>query len=82
VDGIRVRTSSQAGLIGAGTSLIALIIFTSAFTAYMFTTDLCPSGQTLKVGQYTVVVNEKLDKVEFTQNSRAVTSYCRCTSGK
>ena len=44
VDGIRVRTSSQAGLIGAGTSLIALIIFTSVFSAYMFASDVHPVG--------------------------------------
>lgn len=44
VDGVRVRTSSQAGLLGAGTSLIALIVFTSAFTAYMFATDVHPES--------------------------------------
>jgi len=44
VDGIRTRTASQAGLVGAGTSLLALMLFAPLFTVYLYTTDLHPAG--------------------------------------
>ena len=44
VDGIRTRTPSQAGLLGAGTSLIALMLFAPLFTVYLFATDIHPAG--------------------------------------
>jgi hypothetical protein len=44
VDGTRTRTPSQAGLLGAGTSLLALMLFAPLFTAFLFATDIHPAG--------------------------------------
>lgn len=38
-----------------------------------------PGGQTLKAGTYEVVVNEKLDQVQFLQHSKVVATHaCKC----
>ena len=44
VDSARTRTSSQAALLGAGTSLLALILFAPLFTVFLFATDVHPAG--------------------------------------
>jgi hypothetical protein len=44
MDGIRTRTPSQAGLLGAGTSLLALMLFAPLFTVFLFATGLHPAG--------------------------------------
>jgi len=44
VDGTRTRTPSQAGLLGAGTSLLALMLFAPLFTVFLFATDIRPAG--------------------------------------
>ena len=44
VDGTRTRTPSQAGLLGAKTSLIALLLFAPLYTVFMFARDLHPAG--------------------------------------
>jgi hypothetical protein len=36
----RAGTPSQAALLGAGTSLLALLLFAPLFTAFLFTTDI------------------------------------------
>jgi hypothetical protein len=40
MDRARTRTASQAGLLGAGTSLLALMLFAPLFTAFLFATDI------------------------------------------
>jgi hypothetical protein len=44
VDGTRTRTPWQAGLLGAGTSLLALMLFAPLYTLFLFATDLHPAG--------------------------------------
>jgi hypothetical protein len=44
VDRVRTRTPSQAGLLGAGTSLLALMLFAPLFTAFLFATDIHSAG--------------------------------------
>jgi hypothetical protein len=40
MDPTRTRTSSQAALIGAGTSLLAVVFFAPAFATYISATDV------------------------------------------
>ena len=44
VDGIRTSTASRAALLGAATSLLALVLFAFLFSAYMLATDIRPVG--------------------------------------
>jgi hypothetical protein len=44
VNGTRTRTSSQAVLLGAGTSLFALALFAPLFALFLFTRDIHPAG--------------------------------------
>ena len=44
LDSMRTRTLSQAGLLGAGTSLLALLLFAPLYTVFMFARDLHPVG--------------------------------------
>ena len=44
VDGTRTRTSLQAGLVGAGTSLLAVALFSPAFVVILRATDVHPSN--------------------------------------
>jgi hypothetical protein len=44
LDATRTRTAGQAGLLGAGTSLLALLFFAPLYTVYMFATDNHPQG--------------------------------------
>jgi hypothetical protein len=44
VDRTRTRTPSQAGLLGACTSLLALMLFALLFTVFLFATDIHPAG--------------------------------------
>ena len=43
LDGTRTRTSSQAALLGAGTSLLALAFFAPAFAIYLSASNTQPS---------------------------------------
>jgi hypothetical protein len=44
MDGTRTRTPSQAALLGAGTSLLALMLFAPIFTVFLFATDIYRAG--------------------------------------
>jgi protein-S-isoprenylcysteine O-methyltransferase Ste14 len=44
VDRTRTGNASQAALLGAVTSLLALMLFAPFFTIFLFTTDLHPAG--------------------------------------
>jgi hypothetical protein len=44
LDGTRTNSPWQAGLLGAGTSLLALAMFAPLFTVFLFTTDVRPVG--------------------------------------
>ena len=44
LDGTRTRTPSQAGLLGAGTSLLALMLFAPLFTVFLYATDIRPAS--------------------------------------
>jgi hypothetical protein len=44
LDGARTRTSLQAGLVGAGTSLLAVAFFSPAFVVFLYATDVHPSS--------------------------------------
>lgn len=44
LDGTRTRTSLQAGLVGAGTSLLAVAFFSPAFVVFLYATDVHPSS--------------------------------------
>ena len=44
VDGTRTRTSAEAGLVGAGTSLLAVGLFSPAFVLFLCATDVRTSG--------------------------------------
>lgn len=44
VDRTRTRTSLEAGLVGAGTSVLAAALFAPAFVVFLGATDVRPSG--------------------------------------
>lgn len=44
LDGDRTQTPVQAGLIGGGTSLLAVTLFSPAFVVFLRATDVRPSG--------------------------------------
>jgi len=44
VDGTRTSTASRAGLVGAVTSLLAIVLFAFLFTGYLFATNVHPVG--------------------------------------
>jgi hypothetical protein len=44
VDGTRTSTASRAALLGAATSLLALVLFAFLFSAYLFAGDIRPVG--------------------------------------
>lgn len=44
LDGTRTSTASRAGLVGAVTSLLAILLFAFLFAGYLFATDVHPVG--------------------------------------
>ena len=73
------KTLKIACLLGAG-----LLIFVSLAAAKNKTINLgkdvvLPDGQTLKAGQYQVVVDQKVDQVQFIQHGTVVLKHrCKC----
>lgn len=63
---------------------VAMFFFASLALARTNTIKLdkdvvLPDGQTLKAGQYTVVVDEKVDQVQFLQGDTVVVKHaCKC----
>jgi len=77
------RMLKTGAIFVTGAFLFASIALGASKTIKITQDVVLPGGQTLKAGEYSVVVNEKLDKVEFIQNSKVVaSSSCKCTIGK
>ena len=77
------RMLKTGAIFVTGAFLFASIALGASKTIKITQDVVLPGGQTLKAGEYSVVVNEKLDKVEFIQNSKVVaSSNCKCTIGK
>jgi hypothetical protein len=66
-------------LVGVVTLFFTTISFAASRTIRVTQDVVLPGGQALKAGTYEVVVNEKLDQVEFLQNSKVVATHaCKC----
>ena len=63
-----------------GIFLCAVLVCAGVKSIRLVQDVVSPGGQTLKMGGYAVVVNEKVNKVEFLQNSKVVaTREFKCT---
>lgn len=70
-------------LLGVVTLVFASISFAAARTIQVRQDVILPGGQTLKAGTYEVVVNEKLDQVQFLMNSKVIATHaCKCIPQK
>jgi HAMP domain-containing protein len=77
------RTLRTAVMLGAGLLVFASFALAASKTITLSQDVLLPGGQTLKAGTYTVVVNQKIDQVEFLQNSKVVATHaCKCIEGQ
>lgn len=66
-------------LLGVAIFFFASLALAKANTIKLDKDVVLPDGQTLKAGQYTVVVDEKLDQVQFIQNDTVVVKHaCKC----
>lgn len=74
-----VKTVRVALLLGVGMFLFSSLALAGAKTIKLDKDTMLPDGQTLKAGQYSVVVDEKVDQVEFIQNGVVVIKHqCKC----
>lgn len=75
-----LRRMAKTGLLlGLATLFFTTLAFPATKTIRVNHDVLLPGGQTLKAGTYQVVVNEKLDQVQFLQNSQVVVTHaCKC----
>ena len=66
-------------LLGVVTLFFTALSFAATRTIRVAQDVVLPGGQTLKAGTYEVVVNEKLDQVQFLQDSKVVATHaCKC----
>ena len=66
-------------LLGVVTLFFTTVSFAATRTIRVGQDVVLPGGQTLKAGTYEVVVNEKLDQIQFLQNSKVVATHaCKC----
>ncbi|HEV2349693.1 MAG TPA: hypothetical protein VG028_07605 [Terriglobia bacterium] len=73
------KTVRVALLLGVGMFLFSSLALAGAKTIKLDRDTILPDGQTLKAGQYSVVVDQKLDQVEFIQNGDVVVKHaCKC----
>ncbi|HLY62645.1 MAG TPA: hypothetical protein VKV95_18025 [Terriglobia bacterium] len=73
------RTVRVALLLGFGMFLFSSLALAGAKTINLNKDAILPDGQTLKAGVYTVVVDQKLDQVQFIQNGTVVVKHhCKC----
>jgi hypothetical protein len=74
------RTLKTGFFLTAGLFLFAGLALAGTRNIQLKQDVVLPGGQTLKAGQYAVVVNEKAHKVEFLQRSKVVATHeCKCT---
>ena len=73
------RTVRIILLVGVGVLFFANLALAKANTINLTKDVVLPDGQTLKAGIYAVVVDEKLDQVQFLQHSKVVVKHaCKC----
>jgi hypothetical protein len=74
------RRLLKAGLLlGFASLFFASPSLAAARSIHLSQDVVLPGGQTLKAGVYDVVVNEKLDQVQFLKNSKVVATHaCKC----
>ena len=73
------RIAKKGLLLGCLSLFFASFTFAAAKTIHITQDVALPGGQTLKAGVYEVVVNEKLDQVQFLQDSKVVVTHaCKC----
>jgi hypothetical protein len=66
-------------LLGIGVLFFANLALAKSKTINLGKDVVLPDGQTLKAGQYAVVVDEKLDQVQFIQHGTVVVKHaCKC----
>lgn len=75
-----VRSTLRTGfLVAVGMFLFAGLALAGTRKVQLAQDVVLPGGQTLKAGTYAVVVNEKLDQVQFLQHSKVVATHaCKC----
>lgn len=75
-----LRRTLKAGLLVAvGMFLFAGLALAGTREIQLGQDVVLPGGQTLKAGTYAVVVNEKLDQVQFLKGSKVVATHaCKC----
>jgi hypothetical protein len=67
-------------LMWLGAFLLASPAFAKTNTLRLTQDVVLTGGQTLKAGNYTVMVNEKMDQIQFFQNSKLMAKHaCTCT---
>lgn len=73
------RTVRIALLLGVGIFLFSSLALAGEKSINLSKDTMLPDGQTLKAGTYTVVVDEKLDQVQFIRNGVVVVKHqCKC----
>jgi hypothetical protein len=73
------KTVRVAMLLGVGLFLFSSLALAGAKTIKLDKNTLLPDGQTLKAGEYSVVVDEKADQVQFIQRGVVVVKHeCKC----
>jgi HAMP domain-containing protein len=66
-------------LLAVVTLFFTTLSFAATRTIRVAQDVVLPGGQTLQAGTYDVVVNEKLDQVQFLKNSKVVVTHtCKC----
>jgi hypothetical protein len=73
------RTVRVAMLLGIGMFLFSSLALAGARTIKLDKDTILPDGQTLKAGEYSVVVDQKVDEVHFIQHGVVVVKHqCKC----
>lgn len=73
------RTLKMGFWVAAGIFLFAGLALAGTKEIQLAQDVVLPGGQALKAGTYTVVVNEKLDQVQFLKGSKVVATHaCKC----
>lgn len=73
------KTVKYALLLGIGVLFFANLALAGQKTIKLTKDVVLPGGQTLKAGEYAVVVDEKVDQVQFIQGTKVVVTHaCKC----
>lgn len=66
-------------LLWVGTLFFATMALAGPKSIHVVDNVVLPGGQKLQAGEYVVVLNQKMDQVQFLKNSRVIaTSPCKC----